>query len=698
MAVARVVRCDDAGGTGSGSARELTLTIYTNESAARLDLVARHLGWPQPVTSRRLDEVLFLPSDASATIVARLESRAAIEQVIDRYVAPLRSAAAERRVEVVLVNLSSAMISDKPFLGTVHDTLDAVGLPGDKLTIITRNLILLHWYDARFAERADRVRFHLDTPLPGGPPSVEPLASEVPDARLTFAGALGRPHAVLLAASLLEEGLRPGVDYGTASPLTVSDVVKASVENNKERRNQRMPQLVERLENALQALPDRERAPLAVPGPVVVCDETATYASNLNVPDSVRNAIGARLPFLIHGGPHTLRLIRALGFETFAPLIDEAYDDVLEPGLRQELLQAEIVRLMRLDAERFAALMVALEQRLTHNEAHLKALLSAPHRVPGSLPAAPSAEAREAAGLRLSRSLREEVTHSLFSVPARLVPAYVRTADNLAARPKAPRPPERVRIGVVSHLASSGGTAISKCIGTMGGVTLLSEVHPFASMAVAAMNPLYQYQRWFGLDETLGAEVAALADQGDATFADVIEVLAIDANRRGTTLVLRDWSHVDYVRGGGLPPSAHPRLIEALAPRMEISRLVTTRHPLDIWLSLLSSGFAAPGALADVMRGMRQFAQYAHQSGYLTYEAFTETPDDWLQEATRRLDVPFDPGWADTWGSYTKITGDSGRRSNAIAPRPRRPVSESMRAGVEANADYRLACELLGYA
>ena len=45
-------------------------------------------------------------------------------------------------------------------------------------------------------------------------------------------------------------------------------------------------------------------------------------------------------------------------------------------------------------------------------------------------------------------------------------------------------------------MARSGGTLISRCLGCMSGVLLLSEIHP---LGTAQFNPLVQAQRWYGL-------------------------------------------------------------------------------------------------------------------------------------------------------------------------------------------------------
>ena len=54
----------------------------------------------------------------------------------------------------------------------------------------------------------------------------------------------------------------------------------------------------------------------------------------------------------------------------------------------------------------------------------------------------------------------------------------------------------RPMLRLVHHMARSGGTLFSRCLGCMSGVLLLSEIHP---LGTAQFNPLVQAQRWYGL-------------------------------------------------------------------------------------------------------------------------------------------------------------------------------------------------------
>src|SRR5512145_1245226 len=98
-------------------------------------------------------------------------------------------------------------------------------------------------------------------------------------------------------------------------------------------------------------------------------------------------------------------------------------------------------------------------------------------------------------------------------VTAPPVPASEPPAATTAGR--ATRPPLRL----LHHMARSGGTLISKCLGCMSGVVLLSEIHP---LGTNHFNPLLQAQRWYGLLST--QDLIDLKGRGRIGFADAIEL------------------------------------------------------------------------------------------------------------------------------------------------------------------------------
>lgn len=76
-------------------------------------------------------------------------------------------------------------------------------------------------------------------------------------------------------------------------------------------------------------------------------------------------------PFLYFGNPGALAEMRQLGFQTFAPLIDERYDLEADHLRRMAALYAELERLLALPIEQLHELYCELWPRLSHNYWHL---------------------------------------------------------------------------------------------------------------------------------------------------------------------------------------------------------------------------------------------------------------------------------------------------------------------------------------
>ena len=274
------------------------------------------------------------------------------------------------------------------------------------------------------------------------------------------------------------------------------------------------------------------------------------------------------------------------------------------------------------------------------------------------------------------------------------MPAATRrsVAPAVSAAGRAGRPPLRL----IHHLARSGGTLISKCLGCMSGVVLLSEIHP---LGTSHFNPLLQAQRWYGLLST--QDLIELKARGRIGFVDAIELIrrrAEDCNQR---LVIRDWSHLDFT---GVPLVAKPphRLLtaEALGSRYQLHQVCTVRHPLDQWLSLSQLPIMRRRlSLEAYLAGYRRFAEVASAIGFQRYEDFASEPKAVMRSLCERLQLKFDRGFTDRWREYTFVTGDlagSGAGSE-IRPVPRRPVAPDLVVALAGNQDYRASLDLLGY-
>ena len=72
-------------------------------------------------------------------------------------------------------------------------------------------------------------------------------------------------------------------------------------------------------------------------------------------------------PFIILSGAHSLEKIRSMGFKTFAPWIDESYDQIDNTYIRLETIKLEIARLANKSLEELLELHTAMMPIFEHN-------------------------------------------------------------------------------------------------------------------------------------------------------------------------------------------------------------------------------------------------------------------------------------------------------------------------------------------
>ncbi len=247
-------------------------------------------------------------------------------------------------------------------------------------------------------------------------------------------------------------------------------------------------------------------------------------------------------------------------------------------------------------------------------------------------------------------------------------------------------------------MARSGGTLISKCIGCMDGVTLLSEVHP---ANLKATKPMMQAQKWHKLIGTKDIARWKIRPPNTLQFLSLCETRA---SARGEALVVRDWSHLDYIGVPYAEPEYGFALGQVLEAAYDIRFVNTVRHPIDQYLSLIQLHVVMPKlTIEGYLKGCRAFAEFASEHGFYRYEDFTQDADSILSSMCSDLDLSFDAQYVNKWHQFTKVTGDTvpalgrGSTKKTIESFPRKPVDEALLAAMRANDDYQQTCELLGY-
>ena len=102
-----------------------------------------------------------------------------------------------------------------------------------------------------------------------------------------------------------------------------------------------------------------------------VCTETYTHGEYKSVTEKVCKPMINFMPFLFLSFCGALKLLKSLGFKTFAPFIDESYDDEPDEVIRLEMIYKEITKLCAMSKEEIHKWYWNMEDIFIHNHNHL---------------------------------------------------------------------------------------------------------------------------------------------------------------------------------------------------------------------------------------------------------------------------------------------------------------------------------------
>lgn len=86
--------------------------------------------------------------------------------------------------------------------------------------------------------------------------------------------------------------------------------------------------------------------------------------------EKIFKCIALNHPFILVSTPKCLRELRKRGYKTFAPFIDEAYDDIIDDDERLKAIVREIKRLCSMSADELVQFTRHVKEIVEHNSAH----------------------------------------------------------------------------------------------------------------------------------------------------------------------------------------------------------------------------------------------------------------------------------------------------------------------------------------
>jgi hypothetical protein len=237
--------------------------------------------------------------------------------------------------------------------------------------------------------------------------------------------------------------------------------------------------------------------------------------------------------------------------------------------------------------------------------------------------------------------------------------------------------------------ARSGGTLLNRCLGSIPGVVMMSEVNPCREPD--RKNPLKtiqaQARAWYGIELS------------SAGFADSALELAAICRIRGEHLVIRDWSIVNFACGKESKGNPARRLMahETLRDRCRLLSFAFVRDAIDVWI--------ATGCKETFPANYLSYAKavVAADVPVFKYEDLCADADTTLRRICACCQIPFSADYRE-YARYTKVTGDiatpiasRGSRHGKIVPLPRRRLPAAMVRQINGNRNIAEANALFGY-
>ena len=293
-----------------------------------------------------------------------------------------------------------------------------------------------------------------------------------------------------------------------------------------------------------------------------------------------------------------------------------------------------------------------------------------------------------AESLRLLREahFRSQCEHQGISDP---LPSLLERCEQYLS---AERHPHRESIRLIHHFACTGGTLITKCLACSSNVQVLSELDPLSSKvsATTAFNPtdliqlLQHGNRPTSIEEKLSLFVASFSVLYDSTL------------RKGLRILVRDHTHSHFCVGTILPD--RPTLGEIFANDFQTLSVITVRHPLDSWMSLVNNRWIefSPDTLDEYAKRYLAFLAAYPDAQKFKYEDFVANPDHVLADMCTKLSLPYEPDYKSLFMAH-RFSGDSGRSGEVIAKRARRQISEDLHVAAKASEAFRSLCRQLDY-
>jgi hypothetical protein len=223
---------------------------------------------------------------------------------------------------------------------------------------------------------------------------------------------------------------------------------------------------------------------------------------------------------------------------------------------------------------------------------------------------------------------------------------------------------------VLRALGGCGSTLLNKLLGAVPKSFVLSEVNPrSAQLHGYGLNPLAQVINWRPdlAGELTEFEFVELGDR--RRFGEFIRKLYELLSLRGESLVVRDYSYVDYIGTPYLDPApGDSSLRDALGRHFTLSEVLLVRHPVDQFTSLLRHSHVKNVLTPRIfLKAYEAFLADHAMPVVVRYEDIVRDTLGELQRLCDRWNITFDGDVLPAFGSVP-ATGFTGSQETITSP------------------------------
>lgn len=214
---------------------------------------------------------------------------------------------------------------------------------------------------------------------------------------------------------------------------------------------------------------------------------------------------------------------------------------------------------------------------------------------------------------------------------------------------------ELIKIPVIYNFARSGGTLINRCLGSIEGNVVLSEINPLASV-----NPIENQARdWFKL---ISSE--EFQEFSELKYSDKIIFLLQKTIKNGQKLIIRDWTTINFIPNVTTLYSVNSTY--ALEQEIHLNKasidsipIVIVRRSADIFDSIKRTfKYLDNFSIKEFGNNYLCYAKAISSYPIFHYENFCKAPEIELKKICDTLAVHYDVHFINQFSKYQSCTGD----------------------------------------